>query len=77
MHWYAMWVITSKEDELGVELSEGIQALDPVKDSSDRYVPREAEYWVPKKTARKWNPRCLSNKHDFLSILFATFHVKS
>lgn len=59
MHWYALWVLTMKEEDLGQDLEASISRLGSVKDGKGNLVAREVESWVPSKMKLKWSNRCV------------------
>lgn len=57
MKWYALWVNTTHEEEVGMDLANNINNLGTVEDASGARVARVANHWVPTKMAMKWNGR--------------------
>ena len=57
MKWYALWVLTMKEEELGYDLEALISRLGQVENAEGKLIPRDVDSWVPKKMNLKWNNR--------------------
>lgn len=57
MQWYALWVLTQREEELGQDLEASISRLGQVKNAEGNLVTRQVESWVPSKMKLKWNNR--------------------
>jgi hypothetical protein len=70
MHWYALWVMTKSEAELGQDLEASISRLGQVENSEGKLVARDVESWVPKKMKLKWN-----NRHALLLFIHTAFAV--
>eukprot|EP00892_Ulva_mutabilis_P008295 jgi/Ulvmu1/5838/UM025_0096.1 len=57
MKWYALWINTTHEEEVGMDLADSISNLGAIKDANGEKLERVANPWVPTKMAMKWNGR--------------------
>ena len=80
MKWYALWVNTTHEEEVGMDLANSISNLGTTEDANGKKVERIANPWVPTKMAMKWNgryghtsmlPTVLSRSHTQSSLVVA------
>lgn len=69
MKWYALWVNTTHEEEVGMDLANSISNLGTTEDANGEKVERVANPWVPTKMAMKWNGRCRHNTFPHNSML--------
>ena len=77
MKWYALWVNTTHEEEVGMDLASNIGNLGTVEDASGTRVERIVKHWVPTKMAMKWNGRYESCILLSLTQPLASAHLDS